>query len=215
MRFFTLQKRGRLGGIYLSGSVHGKQSTVDSLDGINGAFSVWCWRNLGRMLITNRIWRTRRLLHQGSSGCLWWKRGAQNQCIGSSRGGLTTKIHALVDGLGNPLHIHLTSGSVHGVREAQTLIEKAKGKYFIADKGYDSDKVIEAIQHKGMIPVIPSKLNRKVRRKIDKHIYKERHLIENFFGKIKRYRRIATRYEKLAANYLGFILFASIRMWLA
>lgn len=128
---------------------------------------------------------------------------------------MTTKIHALVDALGNPLHVHLTEGSRHDVTQAPKLIEQAQGKNFIADKGYDADSVIEAIEKKQMTPVIPSTANRKDQREIDRHIYKERHLVENFFCKIKRYRRVATRYEKTAANYLGFLLFASIRVWLA
>lgn len=120
-----------------------------------------------------------------------------------------------MDGLGNPLHIHLTPGNIHDITEAPTLIEHAQGSNFIADKGYDSASVVEAIEKKGMTAVIPSKVNCKVQRKIDLHVYKERHLVENFFCKIKRYRRVATRYEKTAANFLGFVLFAALRVWLA
>jgi transposase len=120
-----------------------------------------------------------------------------------------------VDALGNPLHIHLTAGNIHDVSEAPKLIEQAQGKNFIADKGYDANSVIEAIERKGMTAVIPSTASRKDKRDIDGYTYKERHLVENFFAKIKRYRRVATRYEKTAANLLGFVLFASIRVWLA
>jgi transposase len=120
-----------------------------------------------------------------------------------------------VDGLGNPLHIHLTPGNIHDVTEAPKLIERAQGGNFIADKGYDSASLVEAIEKKGMTAVIPSKADRKVQRKIDLHVYKERHLVENFFCKIKRYRRVATRYEKTAVNFLGFVLFAALRVWLA
>ena len=120
-----------------------------------------------------------------------------------------------MDGLGNPLHVHLSPGNIHDVTEAPKLIEQAQGQNFIGDKGYDSNEVIAAIELKGMKAVIPSKSNRKVKREIDTHVYRERHLVENFFCKIKRYRRVATRYEKTAANYLGFVLFASLRVWLA
>ena len=120
-----------------------------------------------------------------------------------------------MDGLGCPLHVHLTPGNIHDVSEAATLIAQAQGNNFIADKGYDANHVIQAVEQKGMTPVIPSKSNRKTKREIDTHVYKERHLVENFFCKIKRYRRVATRYEKTAANYLGFVLFASLRIWLA
>ena len=163
----------------------------------------------------SRVQHGGRDLRSGAPGRRGRKGGAQNQCIGRSRGGLTTKIHALVDGLGNPLHVHLTPGNVHDVCEAAKLIEQAHGKNFIADKGYDANHVIEAVQKKNMTAVIPSTANRKTRREIDVHMYKERHLVENFFCKIKRYRRVATRYEKTATNYLGFVLFASLRMWLA
>ena len=120
-----------------------------------------------------------------------------------------------MDGLGNPIHIHLSAGNIHDVSEAAKLIEKAQGQNFIADKGYDANHVIEAIEKKQMTAVIPSTASRKTRREIDGHTYKERHLVENFFCKIKRYRRVATRYEKTAANFLGFVLFASLRAWLA
>src|SRR5580704_5928457 len=162
-----------------------------------------------------RIEHGRRLLRQSAPTLCWRKRGAQSQCIGRSRGGLTSKIHALVDAVGKPVHLHLTAGNIHDVTEAEVLIEKAQGKNFIADKGYDADRVIEAIEQKKMIAVIPSKTNRKIQRQIDRDIYKERHWVENFFCRIKRYRRVATRYEKTAANFLGFVLFAAIRVWLA
>lgn len=120
-----------------------------------------------------------------------------------------------MDGLGNPVHLHITPGNIHDVTEASRLIEEAKGQNFIADKGYDSDAVVAAIEAKGMTVVIPSKSNRLVPRDTDWHLYKERHLVENFFCKLKNFRRTATRYEKTARNFLGFLLVASIRIWLA
>lgn len=120
-----------------------------------------------------------------------------------------------MDSLSNPLHIHLTAGNIHDVTEAPTLIEAAQGETFIADKGYDANSVVEAVEKKQMVAVIPSKSNRINKRAIDRHTYKSRHLVENFFCKIKRYRRVATRYEKTAINFLGFVLFAAIRVWLA
>ena len=115
-----------------------------------------------------RLEHGRRFLLEGPPGCGWWKRGAQSQCIGRSRGGLTTKIHALVDSLGRPLHIHLTAGNIHDVSEAPTLIAAAQGKSFIADKGYDSNAVVDAIQQRRMKVVIPSKSNRKDKRKFSR-----------------------------------------------
>ena len=165
--------------------------------------------------------RRRRIEHRGLHLCQsapalgGGKRGAQNQCIGRSRGGLTTKIHALVDGLGNPTHVHLTPGNVHDVVEAPRLIEAAHGQNFIGDKGYDADHVIQAAEAKGMNVVIPSKSNRKHPRKTDFLLYRERHLVECFFNRLKQFRRVATRYEKTARNFLGFVLIASIKIWLA
>ena len=119
-----------------------------------------------------------------------------------------------MDALGNPIHIHLTAGNVHDASEGETLVEHSQGTNFVADKGYDSNKIIEAAEKRGMTAVIPSKANRVVKRTIDIHVYRERHLVENFFCTIKRYRRVATRYEKLATNFLGFVLFAAVRAWL-
>ena len=120
-----------------------------------------------------------------------------------------------MDALGNPIHLHLTPGNIHDVTEAPRLIEAAKGKNFIGDKGYDSDAVVAAVEAKGMNVVIPSKSNRKIQRNTDFHLYKERHLVENFFCRLKHFRRAATRYDKTAQNFLGFVLLAAIRIWLA
>src|ERR1700690_2968183 len=162
-----------------------------------------------------RLEHGRRFLREGAPGCGRWKRGAQSQCIGRSRGGLTTKIHALVDSLGRPLHIHLRGGNIPDAPEAPTLIAAAQGKSFIADKGYDSNAVVDAIQQRGMKVVIPPKSNRNDKRKFSRKLYRTRHFVENFFCKIKRYRRVATRYDKTSTNFLGFVLFAALRLWLA
>ena len=120
-----------------------------------------------------------------------------------------------MDGLGNPTHLHLTPGNVHDVVEAPALIAAARGANFICDKGYDSNAVVAAARAKGMNVVIPSRECRKVRRPMDTHLYRERHLVENFFAKLKQWRRVATRYEKTACNFLGFALLASAMVWLA
>jgi transposase len=120
-----------------------------------------------------------------------------------------------VDALGNPLHLHLTPGNVNDVSEAPRLVEAAQATYFIADKGYDSQAVVAAIEAKEMIAVIPTPADRSRRRNIDLHVYKERHLVENFFCRLKHYRRAATRFDKTARNFLGFVLLAAIRIWMA
>ena len=120
-----------------------------------------------------------------------------------------------MDGLGNPTHLHLTPGNVHGVVEAPVLIAAAQGSNFIADKGYDSNAVVAAVRAKRMKVVIPPNRTRKVRRHLDTHLYRERHLVEFFFNRLKQFRRVATRYEKTACNFLGFTLLASSLLWLA
>lgn len=120
-----------------------------------------------------------------------------------------------MDGLGNPLHVHLTPGNVNDITEAPQLVEVAQARHFIADRAYDSQALAAAIEAKGMTVVIPSPPDRSRRRKIDKHVYKERHLVEHFFCRLKHFRRAATRFDKTAQNYLGFVLLAALRIWLA
>lgn len=120
----------------------------------------------------------------------------QDQALGRSKGGFTTKIHVMVDALGNPLDFILTGGQAADVTQAYTLIEGVKATYALMDKAYDADKLIEQLREQNIIPVIPPKANRKEPREYDKHIYKERHLIECFIGKLKQFRRIFSRFEK-------------------
>lgn len=99
----------------------------------------------------------------------------------------------------------LTAGQSSDIPQADSLIAGFSYEYGIGDKGYDSDAIVEAMEATGAIAVIPPKCNRKEQRHYDKHIYKERHLIENLFNKLKQHRRIATRYDKSAASYLAFV----------
>ncbi|VVC46398.1 Ribonuclease H-like domain,Transposase, IS4-like,Transposase, Tn5-like, core,CAAX amino terminal [Cinara cedri] len=123
--------------------------------------------------------------------------GAQ-EALGRSKGGFTTKIHALVDALGNPLKFTLTAGQRNDITQAEALTENVSNSVVVADKGYDSNAFIVGLENKGCEVVIPPKRNRKVQRYYDEHIYKERHLIECFFGKIKHFRRIFSRFDKTA-----------------
>jgi transposase len=134
--------------------------------------------------------------------------------LGRSRGGFSTKIHILVDALGNPVKFILTAGQVADVTQAEPLIQGQKAKAYILDKAYDSDAVVGAVNKQGAEAVIPSKKNRKVPRNYDKHLYKERTKVEWFINLIKQYRRVATRYEKTARNFLGFVHVASIMVLL-
>lgn len=141
------------------------------------------------------------------------KRGQQNQALGRSRGGFGSKLHALVDGLGNPLRFRLTAAQTHDITQAHELIADYAADFIIADKGYDAEHFIEAIEACGALPVIPSRSNKKQQRYYDAHLYRERHLVEFFFSKLKHFRRIFTRYDKLASRYLSFVYFAATLIW--
>jgi transposase len=113
------------------------------------------------------------------------------------------------------VHLHLTEGQVHDVTQAEALLEGVHNANVIADKGYDADWVVDKARAQGCSPIIPSRSGRKVPRNLDVHLYRERHLVENFFQRIKCNRRVAMRFEKLAANFLSMVLFAAILVWLA
>ena len=130
------------------------------------------------------------------------KRGCQ--AIGRSRGGLSTKIHAVTDALGNPTGFHLTPGQAHDLEGADALLPSSKAQTVIADKGYDAkDRVVEPLLEADKAVVIPSRSTNRQQRDYDRALYKARHAIENFFAKLKRYRAIATRYDKTACKFLG------------
>ena len=138
------------------------------------------------------------------------------QAIGRSRGGLSTKIHATVDALGNPTGFHLTPGQSHDLQGADVLLKDTSGQTVIADKGYDAQaRLIQPLLEKGKAVVIPSRSTNKQPREYDSHIYQARHLVENFFARLKQYRAIATRYDKTARNFLGSIHLAASMVWLA
>ncbi len=142
------------------------------------------------------------------------KGGQQSQALGRSRGGFSTKIHVSVDGLGNPLRFTLTAGQKHDITQADELIDGAESEYVIADRGYDSDEFRESIVSGGAEAVIPSRSNRKEPYSYDRHLYRERHLVECLIGKMKHYRRIFSRFDKLADRYLGFLQFVGALIWL-
>jgi transposase len=137
-----------------------------------------------------------------------------SQALGRSRGGFPTKIHIAVDALGDPLRLLLTAGQRRDSPQASALIEGFEPQVLIADKGYESDPLLESVTAKGILAVIPPKKNRLVQREYDRHLYRGRHLIECFINKIKHYRRVFSRFDKLSKNYLGFLSFVSALVWL-
>ena len=116
--------------------------------------------------------------------------------------------------MGNPLQVKLTGGEVHDIVPALEMIEGILTDFVLVDRAYDSDKFIFFVESQGAQIVCPPKKNRKDQRTYDRHLYKERHLVECFFAKIKKYRRVATRYEKLARNYKAAVLIAACMVWL-
>ena len=136
------------------------------------------------------------------------KNGAQ--AIGRSRGGLSTKIAALADALGNPFELMLAPGQDHDLTCAEPLLENADADALIGDKAFDADPLLNTLEQRGITPVIPPKANRKVKRDCDYALYRERNLIERFFNKIKHFRAIATRYDKLARNFLAAVQLVSV-----
>lgn len=119
-----------------------------------------------------------------------------------------------VDALGNPLRFILTGGQRHDCTQAIAMIDGYECDYVLADKSYDSDDFIQHILDNEATPVIPPRANRKEKREYDAYLYRERHLVECFINKIKHYRRIFSRFEKLAKRYLGFLSFAGALIWL-
>jgi len=137
------------------------------------------------------------------------KSNGENEALGRSRGGFTTKIHAAVDALGNPLFFILTPGQWSDIDQGEALIDPYDPDAVVADKAYDSDEFIKRIELSGAEAVIPPRSNRKVQREIDRNLYKDRNKIERFFNRIKHYRRVATRYDKTSRNYLAFVQIAA------
>lgn len=130
---------------------------------------------------------------------------------------MSTKIHATCDALGNPTGFYLSEGQAHDLVGADVLLPELASdiKRLLADKAYDAgERVLEPLKNAGIKAVIPPSKARKDQRSYDKKMYKQRHKIENFFGKLKQYRAIATRYDKLANVFLGSIYLAASVIWL-
>jgi transposase len=142
------------------------------------------------------------------------KRGEQKQAVGCSRGGRNTKIHALADAKGRLIAILLTGGEAHDCPVAERLINRVEAaERMLGDKAYDSSELREELEQRGTKPVIPNRSNRKQRFSFRKQLYKLRWRIESAFNRLKDFRRIATRYDKLARNYLASVCLAAALVW--
>ena len=157
----------------------------------------------------------RQLHHPGPPARRRWKKGGPDHAIGRSRGGLSTKINALVDQEGLPLRIVLSAGQASDKAAVEALIDGLKpAEALVADRGYDARAVIDMVEARGGRAHIPTQRDRKVQRSIDPAIYRQRNVVERYFCKLKRFRRIATRFDKLARNFLAAVMLASTRLWL-
>lgn len=150
--------------------------------------------------------------HQHSAGAA----SDENQAIGKSVAGNTTKIHMAVDAYGLPIDFEITGGEVHDCKVAPEFVAKLPAAdYIIADKGYDSEVLREIIRGKSSVPIIPRKNNSTIgNADMDWGLYKYRHLVENLFARIKHFRAIATRYDKLKRNYASMVALACGFLWL-
>ena len=138
----------------------------------------------------------------------------EKQALGRSRGGFSSKIHVTADGLGNPLRFRLSPGQAHDIGQAQSLVEGFAFQRIIADRGYASQDFVDSLLERGIEAVIPPHPRAKEQRKYDKWCYRERHLVECFINKIKHFRRVFSRYEKLDTSYLGFLHLVGTLIWL-
>ena len=149
--------------------------------------------------------------YQSASSC---RRGKGRQSgYGSHKRGLNTKIHLAVDAHGMPVRILITEGTRADCSQAEHLIEGIDAEYLLADKGYDSEKIIEKAKEGGMTPVIPPRRSRLFTRDYDSYLYKLRHLVENAFLKLKQWRGIATRYAKRSDSFLAAVQIRCIAIW--
>lgn len=142
------------------------------------------------------------------------KGGPDAQGLGRSKGGLGTKLHAATDSLGNPANLIASPGQRGEVVFGAALIESFACCFVIADRAYDAEHFHDTILEAGAEPVIPPRPNRRRPHGYDEHLYKERNLVERFFNKLKHFRRIATRYDKLLANFMGFVTLGAIHILL-
>lgn len=140
--------------------------------------------------------------------------GQPAQAMGRTKGGLNTKLSAVVDAHGRAVAVSLAAGPQHDQHAVRPVLASARGRRIVADKGFDADVFRQRLRAQRSRCCIPPKRGRRHPARFHRGYYRRRHHIENFFGRIKTHRRISTRYEKLAATFLGFVLLAAVLDWL-
>ena len=143
--------------------------------------------------------------------------GTQNQALGRSRGGFSTKIHLRTNAEGLPVALLLTPGEAHDCTAFTDLMAEhdVDPETLLADRGYDSDAIRADVCARGGTPEIPTKKNRRVQHSVNRAIYALRNKIERFINRLKNSRRVATRYDHTASSFLGFAMLATIRQWIS
>jgi transposase len=146
--------------------------------------------------------------------------------LGSSVGGFSTKVHVKAEGFGKPINFVLTGGERHETVAFRELLKggqvkrprrgrpKHRSRYLVGDKAYSSAEIRQQLRRAGTTPVIPQRSNEKRRGRFNRGLYRERNRVERLINRLKQYRRIATRYEKYAVNYLAMLMIGAIRLWL-
>jgi transposase len=140
--------------------------------------------------------------------------GQQAQAIGRTKGGLNTKLCAVVEGEGRLMAAVITPGQTYEVEAAAPLLDKLRNVLLVGDKGFDSDALRQQMQAQGCLASVPPRSGRRSPVWHHRGLYRLRHKIENFFQRLKIYKRISTRYEKLALTFLNFILLGAVFDWL-
>lgn len=146
--------------------------------------------------------------------CGGWKRGAQAEAIGRSRGGRSTKVHLVVDALGLPIDFAITVGERHDSQPAPGLITRVSPQILLADKAYDTNNIRQLLASLGCTATIPCTSRRNPQLPFDKELYKARSVVECTFNLFKQARRFATRYEKTLRNYTAVVYLCCIQCWL-
>lgn len=140
--------------------------------------------------------------------------GQAGQAMGRTKGGLNSKLAALVDALGRPVELTVAPGPQHDLLACAPLLPRLRDGWLLADRGFDADALRRQLDEQGVSCCIPPRSGRRWPSRFSRRLYRQRHTVENFFARIKRHRRIATRYEKLSGHYLGFVFFAAVLDWL-
>jgi transposase len=203
----------------LAGAVRQLELGVRSVQPLEQARRVGCGiRDFGKSRTSGRRGARHRFHdHPGAPACGRRKRGNQNQqALGRSRGGFSTKVHLRTNAKGNPLTFEISGGEVHEVNAYDALMElhDVNPKKLLGDKGYDSDAIREDLAERGIEAVIPPRSNRSIQIEYDREVYKNRNLVERCVNRIKQFRRIATRYEKTARAYLSMLSIAAAMLWI-